>query len=360
MFNGCYSIFEYDFSKHTTIPTLYNTDVFNGINKICKIYVPWDLYESWKSATNWSTYTDYLTNKNPATLNFTISPSGNSIVYVNSKQIQGTSTSWVGSSTSYIVYDSTNNVVLPGTQTGITEGAIINITADLTTSSKITLSTGVTGLTVRFTVGGVAFNAADEGSGNYSINVVGSEITVDYLIEGGSDYVDVRGSITVTGSDITEAVTLTLATEVSFVRPNLTANGTIGGDSFAVTSTNTSRNDPAYLAFDSNSNSYMWVTGDDTELTIYSPDSLKVSTIVIKYPSSSTSYQADVIKVQGSKDNSTWVDLVETKYVSGITRTIDVNSNMFYSYYRLIMTCKSIYIRISDIAITATYKAPAA
>ena len=360
VFNGCYSIFEYDFSKHTTIPTLYNTDVFNGINKICKIYVPWDLYESWKSATNWSTYTDYLTNKNPATLNFTISPSGNSIVYVNSKQIQGTSTSWVGSSTSYIVYDSTNNVVLPGTQTGITEGAIINITADLTTSSKITLSTGVTGLTVRFTVGGVAFNAADEGSGNYSINVVGSEITVDYLIEGGSDYVDVRGSITVTGSDITEAVTLTLATEVSFVRPNLTANGTIGGDSFAVTSTNTSRNDPAYLAFDSNSNSYMWVTGDDTELTIYSPDSLKVSTIVIKYPSSSTSYQADVIKVQGSKDNSTWVDLVETKYVSGITRTIDVNSNMFYSYYRLIMTCKSIYIRISDIAITATYKAPAA
>ena len=59
-FQSCYSILEYDFSSHISVPTLSNTNAFDGINKICKIYVPRGLYENWKSATNWSTYANYV------------------------------------------------------------------------------------------------------------------------------------------------------------------------------------------------------------------------------------------------------------------------------------------------------------
>lgn len=59
-FESCYSIIRYDFSQHASIPTLSNTNAFNNINGICKIIVPDNLYDSWKAATNWSTYADYI------------------------------------------------------------------------------------------------------------------------------------------------------------------------------------------------------------------------------------------------------------------------------------------------------------
>ena len=49
----------YDFSTHTSVPTL-NKNVFSGIPDDCQIRVPAALYDSWKSATNWSTYADYI------------------------------------------------------------------------------------------------------------------------------------------------------------------------------------------------------------------------------------------------------------------------------------------------------------
>ena len=46
----------YDFSTHTSVPTLSNTNAFTDIPADCEIRVPAALYDSWKSATNWSTY----------------------------------------------------------------------------------------------------------------------------------------------------------------------------------------------------------------------------------------------------------------------------------------------------------------
>lgn len=59
-FGNCFSIKEYDFSLATSIPTLVASDAFQGINKLCKIKVPSNLYSSWITATNWSTYADYI------------------------------------------------------------------------------------------------------------------------------------------------------------------------------------------------------------------------------------------------------------------------------------------------------------
>ena len=59
-FNICYSIAFYDFSNHTSVPTLANTSAFSGIPADCQIRVPAALVDEWKAATNWSTYASHI------------------------------------------------------------------------------------------------------------------------------------------------------------------------------------------------------------------------------------------------------------------------------------------------------------
>ena len=59
-FTNCSRMAFYDFSSHTVIPTLSNTNAFAGIPSDCRIIVPDSLYEDWKVATNWSTYASYI------------------------------------------------------------------------------------------------------------------------------------------------------------------------------------------------------------------------------------------------------------------------------------------------------------
>lgn len=49
----------YDFSSHTAIPTL-TAGAFNGLYITTKILVPNALLASWKAATNWAAYADYI------------------------------------------------------------------------------------------------------------------------------------------------------------------------------------------------------------------------------------------------------------------------------------------------------------
>jgi uridine kinase len=46
----------YDFTQHTAVPTLANTEAFYNIPADCEIRVPAALADEWKAATNWSTY----------------------------------------------------------------------------------------------------------------------------------------------------------------------------------------------------------------------------------------------------------------------------------------------------------------
>ena len=55
-FQYCYGMKFYDFTSHTAVPTLANTNAF-GSNPIdCEIRVPAALYDEWIAATNWATY----------------------------------------------------------------------------------------------------------------------------------------------------------------------------------------------------------------------------------------------------------------------------------------------------------------
>lgn len=54
-FETCYAMKTYDFSQHTTVPTL-DANVFSNIADDCEILVPSALYDEWIVATNWATY----------------------------------------------------------------------------------------------------------------------------------------------------------------------------------------------------------------------------------------------------------------------------------------------------------------
>ena len=60
VFYNCYSVAFYDFSNHTSVPTLASTNVFTNIPADCQIRVPASLVDAWKAATNWSTYANYI------------------------------------------------------------------------------------------------------------------------------------------------------------------------------------------------------------------------------------------------------------------------------------------------------------
>jgi hypothetical protein len=55
-FSQCKVCGLYDFTRHTSVPTLANTNAFTAIPSDCQIRVPASLYDEWVAATNWSTY----------------------------------------------------------------------------------------------------------------------------------------------------------------------------------------------------------------------------------------------------------------------------------------------------------------
>ena len=59
-FANCYGMRYYDFSACTDIPSLLNTNAFNGIPSDCQMLIPAALYDEWSTATNWVTYASYM------------------------------------------------------------------------------------------------------------------------------------------------------------------------------------------------------------------------------------------------------------------------------------------------------------
>lgn len=429
-FTGCTSILKYDFRHHISIPTLSNINVFSGINKFCKIIVPFSLYYDWINSTNWNFYEQYIISTGYVTVNFLGSNLGD--IYVNDNLINTTSIQWGGSKISFSCYDSINNILFLQTLTGLTENSTHNINIDLSSYKRLTLSTGVSGLDVTFTIDGKVYNAT-ENNGDYYINIVNSNIevtynisgvnyltkigtvtitnsditininynkimlstgvsgldviytldnitqstiddngdyylyvtgsggTLNYFIDGGSDYLDYSGTITTTGTNITENITLTPATPVTWVRPNLTANGTLGGDSFAVAGTNFSSNYP-WKAVDSDATGTAWNSSEDGQFayyTFYNPEKIRVTELSYNSerttPGIGTSTVTN-IAIQGSNDNMHWENIESTLNKDGsYILSSTLNNNKYYKYYKLIFT-KNYNVYIYNLGITATTK----
>ena len=154
-------------------------------------------------------------------------------------------------------------------------------------------------------------------------------------------------------------------------QPVLTANGTLGGDSFAVVADSVYGSDDNWKAFD-NDTSTIWHSGGSLPhwVTMYNPNALKVDKLIITTSNSGGHKGVTAGTVVGSNDNENWeyiCDWTNDVTDQGATWEIAVNSSKYYKYYKLNMT-KTAYnpwlgacAAIGEIKLTAqeTYAIPA-
>lgn len=350
---GC-SVF--DFTKCESVPDL-ETGCFTNIRDFAKIYVPWSLYRSWITNSSWSYMLQYIDTKNTATVNF-VSSAVDFSSYIYGELVDNTNVTIKGDTINYVCYDNTNKVVFLSTDySGIQENSTVDINVDFSNSNRIELSIGVNGLDVYFISSGVSFKATED-NGNYYINVIGTNKDVEYYIMGGDNYIDKRGTITTTGSDITESITLVPCTTQSYTRPNLTANGTIGGNSFAVSAKSRYTYYPAYHAVNGNSNYWVATVGnvEFRDYLLYFPSEIKISQMDLTFKDSSSSQPTD-IKIQASFDGIVFEDIT-VSYSGGTTKTVILTNNKYFKYYKLLLKPSSISSEICGVnfGITALEK----
>ena len=140
-----------------------------------------------------------------------------------------------------------------------------------------------------------------------------------------------------------------------WVQPVLTANGTMGGDSFAVWATAQRSSYPAYYAIIGNE----WVSNTSTKPCIYefyNKAPLRVSKIVWNN-NSDGNYNITGGYFQGSKEGSKWTNLgtFDNNSSANATRTLDILNPDYYKYYRFYVTsATSSEVIIGNLIITAT------
>ena len=155
-----------------------------------------------------------------------------------------------------------------------------------------------------------------------------------------------------------------------WTQPVLSANGTLGGDSFACWASSENGSNYAWHAFDgviTTANSNYWSAVGNVvpaDLVFYNPYPLNVTNLRItnSYYSSQQGVTAGI--VYASNDNSTWTELKQftnTAVASNAQWNIDLSNNIgFYKYYKIhvtdtVFTYNSAkYIQIMDVLITAT------
>lgn len=147
--------------------------------------------------------------------------------------------------------------------------------------------------------------------------------------------------------------------DFNFSQPILSSNGTLGGDSFAISGTSTSSAYPAFNAFDNNK-STDWVSASANEdLIIYNPTPIKITRIDVTNRNSSTVRYIKNGTIYGSNDNSQYTEIAT--FTNTVTTQlgqwhIDLSANKnYYKYYKLSMVGDT-YCSANEINITAKYK----
>ena len=176
--------------------------------------------------------------------------------------------------------------------------------------------------------------------------IIGEDIiTTIYGYENTIYYESLNVQMTMTSSTIAEL----------FVQPVLSANGTIGGDSFAIdTSSKIQNENDAWKAFDDSRSTYWEFQNDASTTTDYSDYSFYTNptTITIYNPKAILLYGIGIIqttrynnmqairafKIEGSNDNLSWVTLkndINAYAFNNYYNTIEVDSSAAYKYHKL-------------------------
>lgn len=125
--------------------------------------------------------------------------------------------------------------------------------------------------------------------------------------------------------------------ETTFIQPSLSADGTLGGTSFAVFGSSVLAGFQPFQGSDYNFTSRFLNSNVNTFHTWYNPEALKVSAITIYNFSDGQAVPLSYM-IYGSNDNSNWTTLhsgTNSVTTANASWTIPVNSNSFYKYYKM-------------------------
>ena len=125
-----------------------------------------------------------------------------------------------------------------------------------------------------------------------------------------------------------------IITETPFVQPTLSANGTIGGDSFAVEKVGNSYNGDAYQTFDG-STSTAFRPYVNNGLIFYNPKPINITNLACNVAYSNEGILKG--ELYASNDNSTW-KLIDDNIGGAQTWSTNINMQGSYKYFKLMST----------------------
>lgn len=156
--------------------------------------------------------------------------------------------------------------------------------------------------------------------------------------------------------------------ESVWVQPVLTENGTLGGTSCAVSGTQYSADFACYKAFDDNTTTSQWVSGNGLslpqDLIFYTPTAIKPSKFTFQNSSITEGPNSPkVFEIFVSNNNSDWTSLgTFTNSVNtsdGALWSKEVTCDNFYKYIKFHVTqtnyAENNLVCFRNISITATY-----
>ena len=324
----------------------------------CTVHFPAvleDIMSNWSDVTSGfgGTNTTVLFDLGVAYVNFS-APTGTKIYSMGKLASDNTKVPFIPDNGTYIAYNGTDTV-LSGSISGLVKGETTAAAIEFPqTPNKISLNTGVSGLSTTFTIDGIDFSAVETSTGVYSINISGDTKDITYIIQGGDNYMDSEGTINYAGADVSVNITLTACATGDFVQPTLTSCGTIGGDSFAV---KTSNGSSGYYMFDGNTSGSYTDTSRGGNFIVYNPNPIQLSSFVL--------YQSynwnGTFEIYGSNNDTTWEDLGSFVYTSTKQQTIEVNAAKAYKYLKFeLKTTINAVIYITELQIHGKVKVPVA
>ena len=177
-----------------------------------------------------------------------------------------------------------------------------------------------------------------------------------------SDFVDYMATLYGDGTDIPHYFYKT--SEKQWSAPELTSNGTIGVDNFAVKEPNgTSSQYYPWMAFNpSTDTTNVWVSSSNNpDYIVYSSTPIKISNIQIRNRNLAN-YVRGIRSgtVYGSTDGTTYTlinSFTNSNYGANSTWSIDLSNNKnYYTYYKFSLVGDGEFAAIAKMDLTATYK----
>ena len=254
-------------------------------------------------------------------------------------------------SPNFVVYNSSLNKVYLANQTGCTENERREYDFDFDdyTYNKITLTINESDSSkISASWNNIAIPLTQESSTVYSVYLnssIGEQINIS--VSASETHASTSAIVTTSGQDIEE--TIVLPEYEDFVRPNLSSNGTPGGEFFAVKSMYDESDTEVYKAFDGNNSTYWGITGNYMYLGFYNPQPIMVSRIVLKCTDSSYVPARVVAMFDGNDDF--WGNQISVTYsTNGNEMTIVPQTTEFYKY-QIILGVINSEARIAEVEI---------